>query len=95
MKSRRRICQTRCSVKIAYRGIGRIGTGRTPIVFCGAEGGFWPILLQKSGLDGPPRRDFEVGSRPLVAARSDEGGDAPVPTLTTPHEHAAPNATFT
>ena len=56
---------------------------------------YGPILLQKSGLDGPPRRDFEVGSRPLVAARSDEGGDAPVPTLTTPHEHAAPNATFT
>jgi hypothetical protein len=42
---------------------------------------------------GPPRRDFEVESSP--AARSGEGGDAPVPTLTTPHEHAAPNATFT
>jgi hypothetical protein len=33
--------------------------------------------------------------RALVAARSSRGGDASVPTPTTPHEHAAPNATFT
>jgi hypothetical protein len=32
---------------------------------------------------------------PLVAARSGQGGDAPVPAPATPHEHAAPNAIFT